>query len=75
MSGRDSGKVVNLRQARKSAARNTKRRTGDENAARFGLTRAERAAQADAAAREGRKLDQHRLDRDGDGQDSGGQDG
>ena len=69
MSGRDSGKIVNLRLARKAAARDARRRAGDENAARFGLTRAERAAQADAAAREDRRLDQHRLDGDGDGQD------
>lgn len=47
--------IVNLRTAKKQAARKAARVKGDENAAKFGLTKAERArqkAEADKAARD-----------------------
>ena len=56
-------RVINLRQARKAAARAADRKAGDENAARFGRTPAERAAEAEAATRAARHLDGHRRDR------------
>jgi hypothetical protein len=52
-------KVTNLNQARKARARAEKRAQGDENAARFGRTKAQKAREA-AKAR--RTLDQHRKD-------------
>lgn len=54
--------IVNLRQAKKQAARKAARAEADANAAKFGRTRAERQqqkAQADKAARD---LDGHRRD-------------
>jgi chorismate mutase len=54
--------IVNLRTARKQAARKAARAKGDENAARFGRTRAEKdleQARADKAARD---LDAHRRE-------------
>lgn len=57
-------KIINLRQVRKSRARDTARRQGDENAARFGRTKAEIAAEKAESARESRRLDAHRLDED-----------
>jgi hypothetical protein len=69
-----SGKIVNLRAARKAAARDAARRDGDANAAKFGRSKAMRLAEAADAARAARHLDGHR--RDGmDTQDGGGQDG
>ena len=47
--------IVNLRTAKKQAARKAARVKGDENSAKFGLTKAERArqkAEADKAARD-----------------------
>lgn len=54
--------IINLRSVKKQAARKAARAKGDENAAKFGQTRAQRdvsKAQAEAAAR---KLDGHRRD-------------
>ena len=59
-----TGKVVNLTRARKARARDDKRRKADENAARFGRTRAEREAEAQAADKATRHLDQHRREDD-----------
>ena len=65
--------VINLRQARKDRDRADKRAKGDANAAKFGRSKAQRQAEADAAARAARHLDQHMLgpdrrdDGDGDG--------
>ena len=56
-----TGKVINLRAARKSAARDAARRQGDENAVKFGRTRAQKAAEDADAARAGAHLDAHRL--------------
>lgn len=56
--------IVNLRQKRKEAARKAARAEGDQNAAKFGQTRADRAllkAQADKARAD---LDAHKRDTD-----------
>ncbi|MGR3364810.1 MAG: DUF4169 family protein [Maritimibacter harenae] len=55
-------KVTNLNQARKARARAEKRAQGDENAARFGRTKAQKAREAAEAAKARRTLDQHRKD-------------
>ncbi len=55
--------IVNLRQKRKQAARTAARKTGDQNAARFGQPRTERdliKARLDKASR---ALENHRRDR------------
>ncbi|UWQ16912.1 DUF4169 family protein [Jannaschia sp. M317] len=52
-----SGKVVNLKTARKARARTEKAARGDANAAKFGRTKADKA-QAEAL----QKLAQRRLD-------------
>ena len=48
---------VNLNRFRKDKARAEKRARADENAARFGRTRAEKAADEEAAARAARHLE------------------
>ena len=53
---------INLNKARKSKARAEKRAKGDANAAKFGRTKAGRAAEADREDRARRFLDQHRRD-------------
>lgn len=56
--------IVNLRQAKKQAARKAALAQGDANAAKFGRSKAERdlaRAQADKAARD---LEAHRRDPD-----------
>ncbi|WP_209427120.1 DUF4169 family protein [Pararhodobacter sp. SW119] len=58
-----TGRVVNLRQRRKQAARAEARAAGDANAALHGRSKAEKAlsqARTDKAARD---LDAHRRDR------------
>ncbi|KRW96683.1 DUF4169 family protein [Paracoccus sp. MKU1] len=62
MAGSGSDKVVNLRAARKSAARDAARKQGDENAAKFGRNKSQKLAEKDAAARAARHLDQHRRE-------------
>ncbi len=57
-----SGKVVSLSRARKTRARDDKRRQADANAARHGRTKAERAADEAATARRDRHLDNHERD-------------
>lgn len=59
-----SGKLINLSRARKSRARDDKRRQADANAARFGQTRAEREAAALEAEKATRHLDQHKREGD-----------
>jgi hypothetical protein len=57
-----SDRPVNLNRFRKEKARGDAKATADANAAKFGRTKAERAAEAarqDAAARH---LDQHKRD-------------
>lgn len=55
-------RVVNLRMARKARARAAARAEGNANAARFGRTPAERAAQETAAETAARRHEAHRLD-------------
>ncbi len=52
-------KVVNLRDARKTREREAKRAQGDANAAKFGLTKAERLRQKAEADKAKRDLDGH----------------
>nr|WP_246175079.1 DUF4169 family protein [Paracoccus limosus] len=53
-----------MRVARKSAARDAARKQGDENAAKFGRSKAQKQAEADDKARAARHLDQHRHEDD-----------
>ncbi len=55
-------KLVNLRQARKDRARSEKRAKGDENAAKFGRTKAERDLEAARADKARAHLDAHKRD-------------
>ncbi len=59
-----SGKIVNLRTARKRRARTEKAKTGEANAARFGIPKAEREGAARERERTARDLDGHRRERD-----------
>ena len=52
--------ITNLTRFRKQKARDDARRQGDENAARFGRTRAQKAVEDADAARAAAHLDQHR---------------
>jgi hypothetical protein len=54
--------IVNLRLARKRKARAVSERQAEEQRARFGRSKAELGAEAGRRAREGRRLDDHRLD-------------
>lgn len=54
--------VINLGRIRKQRARDEKRRTADANAARFGRTKAERAAEAARQRAEAAHLDAHRRE-------------
>lgn len=56
--------LINLRQKRKEAARKAARAKGDENAARFGRTRAERDLEEARAEKAARDHDAHRRDPD-----------
>jgi hypothetical protein len=58
-----TGKVVNLRQARKAHARSVARMAADANAARHGRTKAQREAEEKAAERARRALDGHEVER------------
>jgi len=57
-----SGKIVNLSRVRKTRARDDKRRRGDENAAKFGRSKAERALQDARAEKDSAHLDAHKRD-------------
>lgn len=65
MTGSDRSNVVNLRAARKSAARDAARKQGDANAAKFGRSKAAKLTEAEDRARAARHLDQHQRDQDG----------
>ena len=56
--------VVNLRQAKKQAARKVARATADVNAAKFGRTKAERELEKAQAEKAARTLDGHRRETD-----------
>lgn len=53
--------IINLRQFRKEALRKTARAKGDENAVKFGRTKAEREIEKSRGAKAARDLDNHRL--------------
>ncbi len=55
--------VINLRQAKKALARAKDRAQGNANAAKFGLTKAQRQAEAAARDKAARHLDDHQRDR------------
>ncbi|WP_425331311.1 DUF4169 family protein [Paracoccus ravus] len=61
-----NGKIINLRAARKSAARDAARREGDANAAKFGRSKAQKLVEETDRLRAARHLDQHRTDEPGD---------
>ena len=56
--------IVNLRQAKKQAARKAARAKGDENAAKLGRTKTEREVQEARAEKAARDLDGHRREGD-----------
>ncbi|MEX5728523.1 hypothetical protein Ga0609869_001876 [Rhodovulum iodosum] len=53
---------INLNKARKEAGRAAKKARADENAARFGRTKAQRLLEATQAEKAKRHLDQARFD-------------
>ena len=53
---------LNLNRVRKARAKAEARRKADENVARFGQSKAERAAEAARAELAAQRLDQHRKD-------------
>jgi len=57
-----SGKIVNLRQVRKRKAREEDSKTGDANAARFGVSKLDREARARAEEKAERALDGHKRE-------------
>jgi len=57
-----SGKVVNLRRARKQKARASARTEADANAARHGETKGVRSLRGAQSELEARRLDGHRRD-------------
>jgi hypothetical protein len=62
--------IVNLRTARKRAAREAARQAGDEGAARHGRTKTEKALERARAEKAARDLEAHRRE-DGDGRPEG----
>lgn len=56
------GDVVNLKRFRKRSERGQAAREAEANRARFGRTKAERAADAMRSNRASEVLDQHRID-------------
>ena len=56
--------VINLRQAKKQAARKAARAEADANAARFGRTKGERELEKARAEKAARDLEAHRRDTD-----------
>ncbi|MFB9222132.1 DUF4169 family protein [Paracoccus cavernae] len=63
--------VINLRQARKDRERAKNRAKGDENAAKFGRTKAERQLNGAQAAKAESRLDGHRIEAPPGGADGG----
>jgi Domain of unknown function (DUF4169) len=56
--------IVNLRTAKKQAARKAARAKADENAAKFGWTKAERESERMRTEKAARDLDAHRRETD-----------
>jgi len=54
-------KVINLKQIRKLAARDTKRAEATENAVKFGRTKTQKTTEDRATAKAVRHLDNHKL--------------
>ncbi len=59
--------IINLRAKRKAASREAARRQGDENAVKFGRTKAQIALETAEAARAKAELDGKRRDTETDG--------
>lgn len=55
-------KVTNLNRARKQKAREMRKRSGDENAVKFGRTKAQKSLEEATAQQARRKLDGHRKE-------------
>ncbi|PIE15734.1 MAG: DUF4169 domain-containing protein [Rhodobacterales bacterium] len=53
---------INLNRARKSRARDEKRKIADQNAVRFGRSKSQRVLEAVRSEKARRMLDQHHLD-------------
>ncbi|MFC3119328.1 DUF4169 family protein [Jhaorihella thermophila] len=60
-----TARIVNLRTVRKQRIRAEKKARADENAARFGRTRAQRELERAEEEKARRHLDRHRKDDDG----------
>lgn len=58
------GDLVNLNRHRKRVARDQAAKQADENRARFGRAKSERALEDNRVRRENALLDQHRIDKD-----------
>jgi len=58
-------RIINLRQRRKQKQRDDKRAAADENAVQSGRTKSERNVSAKVARIAEKRLDGHRIDRDG----------
>ena len=58
------GEIVNLRDVRKAKARIEKERTAEQNRAKFGRTKAEKARDETGADRAARTLDQAKIETD-----------
>jgi Domain of unknown function (DUF4169) len=56
------GDLVNLKAAKKQAARKAARSTADANAAKFGRTKVEREQEAARAEKAARELDAHKRE-------------
>ncbi len=56
--------IINLRSVKKQAARKAARATGDENAMKFGLTKAERTLDRARAEKAARDLDGKKRETD-----------
>ena len=54
--------IVNLKQVRKDKARREREREAEANRLRFGRTKAQKAADKQAKQREGRSIDDKKLD-------------
>ncbi|PYE85888.1 DUF4169 family protein [Pseudoroseicyclus aestuarii] len=67
-----SSAPVNLNRLRKQKARAEKRARADENAARFGRTKAETALQTAREEAEARRIEAHRRERGPQGDDDRG---
>lgn len=63
--------ITNLRQFRKDAGRMKKRAQGDENATKFGRTKAQKILEATQSEKARKMLDQHRIEGEDDGDNEG----